>query len=389
MWYREKVSIKLWPDMATSPEAPDHNASELCRATVLQQAARHFNRSDFQAIAACAEQSSHNFREDDMYTAIAATAQTPLLLPRVARMSGSSQYAASLPMSYTVGGWVESSDTNKFSGAAGSAACIAETAATVNADEPRRLYRNMAAILRSLGKLPVDATEDGVLRLALPAEQLNFECVQAPAARTMADIFEGHHRIAEAMRSQDCEGRWQIWINRHYCDEEPIEEVLACMSTMPLRAAATGVLPSCPKGVGVVVTKYQPSSAERIHRRSVLPLYDIHTQRPKSLIMSGGLSLHIEGPFFHRCEPMEALLHSHRQHRGTAIIVIGSDEPGEYNDNARQMQILLDEAPPAIGGIVVLQPGNGKRSSAAIAGVYTRRTVDVPLLAMLARCIKK
>ncbi len=326
-----------------------------------------------------------------MHTAVATTVQSPLLFPRTVKISGGSPHGTSLPMAHTVGGWVETADFETSAAARLPAFFTGEIAASEGTDinEPRRVYRNMELLLRSMGVSPVDGTKDDMLCLMLPKEELSFECVQAPAARTMAHIFEGHHRIADVMRRQGCEGRWQIWINRHYRDEQPVEEVLACMSTLSLRSAATGVLQCCPKGVGVVVTKYQPSTAERVHRRSVLPLYDMNTQRPKSLIMGGGLSLHIEGPFFHRYEPMEALLHTVEHRRRTTVVVMGNDEPGEYNDNVRQMQQLLDSAPAAVGGIVLLQPGNGSRCSASVAGVYCRRDAHIPIMGMLARRVKK
>ena len=388
MWYRVKVNIKLWPDMATSPEAPDHNASELCRTTVLQQGVRHFHRNFSLSRSVRAELSTQCLREDTMPAAAVATVQN-LSFPRIAKSSGSTQGTFSLPMAHTVGGWVETMDSGAMT-AGGASVFPLDTPAGVPHEEtePRRLYDGMAALLRAAGEHAVDAGEGNTHRLLLQEGQLCVECVPAPASRTMSQIFEGHHRIAEAMRSRGCEGRWQIWINRHYLDDEPVEEVLDCMKALSAHDAAAGVLPSCPKGVGVAVSRYQPSTAERVHRRSVLPLYDTYTQRPKSLIMSGGLSLHIEGPFFHRYEPMEALLNSTARSR-TTIIAVESDDTGEATDNGAQMQMLLDRAPAAIGGIIVLQPESGRRGAATLAGVYTRRGLSLPLLDLLARRVQK
>lgn len=322
-----------------------------------------------------------------MHTAVVTTIQHSLPLPHTAKVAGSlQQRTASLPMAHTVGGWVESNDAELSTSVL--SAPVREHAIGASLAEPRHIHRTTAALLRSLNTTPLDTTEGDYYSLVLPGAQLRFECVQAPAALAMAQIFDGHHRIAEVMRRQGCEGRWQISINRHYRDEEPVEELLHCMNTLTLRAASTGVLQSCPKGVSVVVTRYQPASAERIHCRSVLPLYDINTQRPKSLIMSGALSLHIEGPFFHRYEPMEALLASMAGRSQKTVLVMGNDEPGEYNDIRRQMQVLLEGAPDTIGGVVLLQAGGSIRRSASVAGVYTRNGVDIPELSALAALVK-
>lgn len=387
MWYRGKASIKLWPDMATSPEAPDHNASELCRATVSQQEARHYSRSCFSIPTVYAEISSRSIWENDMSTAVAASIYQPIPFPEYIAGGVVHQCATTLPMAYTIGGWGETIEA--LAGAP--APYIAESTAAANSADvvaPYRMRRGVAKLLRAVGEMCEETTGGEAHRMLLQAGEFCVECVQAPSAGTMAQIFEGHHRIAEAMRQQQCSGRWQIWINRHYRDGDPIDEVCDYINSLSGRAITTGVLPLCPKGVGVVVSEYRPEKAERVHRRSVLPLYDMNVQRPKSLIMNGGLSLHIEGPFFHRYEPIETLLNNTSPGRGTTILAVESDDPGEMGGNG-QMQTLLDSAPPAIGGILLVEPQGEKRDLPGITGVFSRQNVRIPVLELLARRIGK